>query len=178
MRIPFNYRHFIDDQGDFFKINPKGFERLDRVVDICAKYGIYTILDLHAVPGGQNQDWHADSGIHKSIFWDFKIFQDCMINLWVEIAKHYKDNTWVAGYNPLNEPASPDHSKLVEFYKRVDKEVRKVDPNHIWFLDGNTYSMDFRQFPPADFIPNSVYAIHDYSVFWLSIIGRLPLPRY
>lgn len=165
LRIPFNYRHFIDDQGDFFKINPKGFERLDRVVDICAKYGIYTILDLHAVPGGQNQDWHADSAIHKSIFWDFKIFQDCMINLWVEIAKHYKDNTWVAGYNPLNEPASPDHSKLVEFYKRVDKEVRKVDPNHIWFLDGNTYSMDFRQFPPADFIPNSVYAIHDYSVF-------------
>ncbi|KAK6461970.1 endo-1,4-beta-glucanase [Scheffersomyces coipomensis] len=166
LRIPFNYRHFVDDEGDFFKILPKGFERLDRVIDICSKYGIYTILDLHATPGGQNQDWHADSGIHKSIFWDFKVFQDCIINLWVELAKHYKDNTWVAGYNPLNEPAVPDHSKLVNFYRRLDEQVRAVDSNHIFFLDGNTYSMDFRQFPaPADFIPNSVYSIHDYSTY-------------
>ncbi|KAK6457490.1 endo-1,4-beta-glucanase [Scheffersomyces xylosifermentans] len=175
LRIPFNYRHFIDDEDDLFKIIPKGFERLDRVVDICSKHGIYTILDLHATPGGQNQDWHADSGIHKSIFWDFKVFQDAMVNLWVELAKHYKDNTWVAGYNPLNEPASPDHSKLVNFYKRLDKEVRKVDPNHIFFLDGNTYSMDFTQFPPpSEFIKNAVYSIHDYSTFGFpNIAGTL-----
>jgi hypothetical protein len=33
-------------------INPRvlkndGFKHLDRVIDICAKHGIYTILDLH-----------------------------------------------------------------------------------------------------------------------------------
>ena len=161
LRIPFNYRHFIDDEDDMFKINPNGFKLLDRLVDTCSKHGIYTILDLHAVPGGQNQDWHSDSGIHKSLFWDFKVFQDSMVNLWIELAKYYKDNRWVAGYNPLNEPAVADHSKLVNFYQRVEKEIRKVDPHHILFLDGNTYAMDFRQFPSP--LPNCVYSIHDYA---------------
>lgn len=163
LRIPFNYRHFIDDEGDLFKINPNGFKLLDKQVETCAKHGIYTILDLHAVPGGQNQDWHSDSGIHKALFWDFKVFQDSIVNLWVEIAKYYKDNTWVAGYNPLNEPAVSEHSKLVSFYARAEREIREADPNHILFLDGNTYAMDFRQFPEP--LPNSVYSIHDYSIY-------------
>lgn len=165
LRIPFNYRHFLDDEGDMFKINPKGFERLDKIINICAKYNIYTILDLHAVPGGQNQDWHSDSGIHKALFWDFKIFQDVIDNLWKHIGQYYKDNEWVAGYNPLNEPASADHSKLVNYYYRLDKTIRSVDANHILFLDGNTYAMDFRQFPLGKFIDNAVYAIHDYTVY-------------
>lgn len=164
LRIPFNHRHFLDDEGDMFAINKKGFARLDALVDTCAKHGIYTILDLHTAPGGQNQDWHCDSGIHKALFWEFKVFQDAIVNLWVELARYYKDNTWVAGYNPLNEPAVSDHSKLISFYKRIDKAVRDVDPNHILFLDGNTYAMDFRQFPKEP-IANAVYAIHDYTLF-------------
>ena len=164
LRIPFNYRHFLDDEGDLFQINPKGFERLDKIVDTCSKHGIYTILDLHAVPGGQNQDWHSDSKIHISMFWEFKIFQDVIINLWAKIADYYKDNTWVAGYNPLNEPAVSDHSKLVSFYQKIDKTVRSIDPNHILFLDANTYAMDLRQFPKTPFA-NSVYAIHDYTIY-------------
>ncbi|KAH3672869.1 hypothetical protein WICMUC_004091 [Wickerhamomyces mucosus] len=163
LRIPFNYRHFIDDEDDPFKINVKGFAKLDAIINSCSKYQIYTILDLHAAPGGQNQDWHSDSSVHKSIFWNFKIFQDIIVNLWVEIAKYYKDNQYVIGYNPLNEPAVKDHSKLVKYYERLSDEIRKVDPNHILFLDGNTYAMDFRAFD--NILPNSVYSIHDYSKF-------------
>lgn len=164
LRIPFNYRHFIDDEGDMFKLKKEGFDLLDRVVDTCAAQGIYTILDLHTTPGGQNQDWHSDSGIHKSLFWEFKVFQDAILNLWKHLALHYRDNEWVAGYNPLNEPAVSDHSKLVTFYDRVEKIIREVDENHILFLDGNTYAMDFRQFPDTVWT-NTVYSIHDYSIY-------------
>ncbi|UKZ79189.1 hypothetical protein TrVFT333_006939 [Trichoderma virens FT-333] len=161
LRIPFNYRHFLDD-SDLTKIKPEGFALIDRIVESCANHGIYTILDLHAVPGGQNQDWHSDSAIHKAQFWDFTYFQDRMIDLWQAIASHYKNNTWVAGYNPLNEPADPSHVRLIQFYDRVDKAIREVDPNHILFLDGNTYAADFRQFPKTPYA-NTVYSIHDYS---------------
>ena len=41
-----------------------GFKHLDRVIEICAQHGIYTILDLHTAPGGQNPDWHSDNGGH------------------------------------------------------------------------------------------------------------------
>lgn len=67
----------------------------------------------------------------------------------------------VAGYNPMNEPADPKHTGLQVFYSRVERAIREVDPDHILFLDGNTYSMDFTAF--KEVLPNCVYAIHDYA---------------
>jgi aryl-phospho-beta-D-glucosidase BglC (GH1 family) len=162
IRIPFNYRHFEDD------LNPgvykaSGFEMLDRVVRHCTNNNLYVIFDLHAVPGGQNQDWHSDAGLNRALFWEFKEFQDRAINLWIEIASRYSRNPFVAGYNPLNEPADPDHVNLIAFYARVEKAIRSVDSEHILFIDGNTYAMDFSQFPDTP-LPNTIYACHDYSV--------------
>ncbi|KAK0707133.1 glycoside hydrolase superfamily [Lasiosphaeria miniovina] len=160
VRIPINYRYFMDDLNPSV-IKPEGFKLVDRIVDACAAEGLYTILDMHTFPGGQNQGWHCDTGIHKALFWEFKDLQDRMVNLWVEIAKHYRGNTWVAGYNPMNEPGDPDHVNLQAFYRRVEKAIREVDAHHMLFLDGNTYAMDFSAF--KEVLPNCVYAIHDYA---------------
>lgn len=162
IRVPFNYRHFEDD------LNPgvykqEGFDLLDRIVKLCSEQNLYVILDLHAVPGGQNQDWHSDSGLNRALFWEFKEFQDRMINLWVTIAKRYAGNPFIAGYNPLNEPADPEHVNLINFYTRVETAIRAVDLEHILFVDGNTYAMDFGHFPDKP-LPNTVYACHDYSM--------------
>jgi len=102
IRIPFNYRHFEDDLNPGV-IKPEGFRILDRIIECCAAENLYVVLDLHAVPGGQNQDWHSDSGVHKALFWQFMDFQNRMINLWKEIASHYKRNVHVRQIlpNPL-----------------------------------------------------------------------------
>ena len=55
-------------------LKESGFKHLDRVIDLCGKYGIYTILDLHAAPGGQNTDWHSDHGGHIANCWFFLSF--------------------------------------------------------------------------------------------------------
>ncbi|KAF9878857.1 glucan -beta-glucosidase [Colletotrichum karsti] len=170
LRVPFNYRHFIDDANPSV-IKKSGFELLDRIVNYCAKYNIYVILDLHAVPGGQNQDWHSDSGISRALFWEFKDFQDRAIQLWEALAAHYKGNKVIAGYNPLNEPADPKHTRLISWYERAEKAIRAIDPDHILFLDGNTYAMDFSAFSPEKTLPNSVYSCHDYSLY------GFPLPE-
>jgi hypothetical protein len=31
---------------------------------------------MHALPGGQNPDWHSDSGSNYAAFWDHKDYQD------------------------------------------------------------------------------------------------------
>ena len=159
VRLPFNYRHFEDD------MNPRvlkagGFKHLDRVVELCAKEGIYSILDMHTVPGGQSGGWHADNPAVHASFWDHKDFQDRTVWLWEEIAMRFKDNPWVAGYNPINEPADPEHHRLPQFYSRLDKAIRAIDPRHILWLDGNTFATEWREFIE---IPNAVYSIHDYS---------------
>src|ERR1700721_336123 len=133
LRLPFNYSHFLGDQKRLypFKINQDGFKHLDRVVEIRASHRIYTIFDLHAVPGGQNTDWHSDSPGHHSAFWDLLDYQNWVVELWKEIALHYRDQPWVAGYNPLNEPTEKTETKLLEFYDRVVKAIREVDPEHL-----------------------------------------------
>ena len=117
---------------------------------------------MHSVPGCQNGDWHSDNPTNHAFFWDHKDFQDRTVWLWEEIAKRYCNNPWIAGYNPINEPADPEHFRLPAFYERLEKAIRLVDPNHILFLDGNTYAMEWRHFDRK--LPNCVYAIHDYSV--------------
>jgi len=162
LRLPFNYRHFEDDLNPGVFIE-QGFKQLDRVVQICADHGIYTILDLHAAPGGQNIDWHSDMGIHRALFWEHEEFMARTVSLWKELARRYKGNYWVAGYNPLNEPTDEEHVRVTAFYERVEKAIREVDPGHILFFDGNTFAADFSHF--GDPLPNCVYACHDYSNF-------------
>ncbi|RXG50447.1 hypothetical protein VDGE_04824 [Verticillium dahliae] len=149
----------------------EGFVLLDRIVDICARHNIYVILGLHAVPGGQNQDWHCDSGLSCALFWEFRDFQDRAIQLWEALAKHYAGNPVIAGYNPLNEPADPQHTRLQAWFERAEKAIRAIDPEHILFVDGNTYAMDFRAFNPKKPPPNTVYSCHDHSMM------GFPLPE-
>ncbi|KAK1051050.1 endo-1,4-beta-glucanase [Friedmanniomyces endolithicus] len=160
IRIPMNHRYFMDDMNPSV-IKPEGFKLVDRIVDLCSAEGIYTILDMHSFPGGQNGGWHSDSGLHRAMFWEFKDLQDRATHMWVEVAKYYAGNTWVAGYNPMNEPADPQHHNLQNWYREVEKAIREVDPDHILFLDGNTYSMDFTGF--KEVLPNCVVSIHDYA---------------
>jgi aryl-phospho-beta-D-glucosidase BglC (GH1 family) len=159
LRIPVNYQHFEDDMEPFV-IKESGFKHLDRVIDLCAQYNLYSVIDLHALPGFQNQDWHCDNPTHKAFFWEHRHFQDRVVHLWEEIARHYKDNPWVAGYNLINEPADPSNEMLIPVYQRLLDAIRAIDPDHILFLEGNRYSQDFQMF--GEPWPNVVYCIHNY----------------
>lgn len=85
LRLPFNYRHFEDDMNPRV-LKESGFKHLDRVIGLCADRKIYTILDMHTAPGGQNGDWHDDSCTSRATFWEHKDFQDRTVWLWEQIA--------------------------------------------------------------------------------------------
>ncbi len=161
VRIPINYRLFEDDMNPGV-IKEEAFKYLDRVIDLCAKHKIYTIIDLHALPGCQNQHWHSDNPGHKALFWIYKEFQDRVIYLWEVIAKHYKNQPWVAGYDLINEPGDPSSEKLFPYYKRLYNAIKNVDQNHILFLEGDNYAKDFSNF--SEVWDNVVYTNHDYAL--------------
>jgi endoglucanase len=160
VRIPINYHLFEDDMNPGV-IKENAFEYLDNVIELCAKYQIYTIIDLHALPGSQNQHWHSDNATHVASFWIHKDFQDRALHLWEVIAARYKNQPWVAGYDLINEPADPTGKKVFPYFKRLYDAIRKVDPSHIMFLEGNTYATDFDMF--TEVWDNVVYTNHDYA---------------
>lgn len=164
VRIPVNYRHFEDDARPFV-LKEEGFAQLDRVVTLLARHGIYSIIDLHALPGRQNQHWHSDNPTHIAEFWNHPHFQDRVVHLWEALADRFKDRPEVAGYNPINEPSDPTGEILPVFYDRLEAAIRKVDPRHVLFLDGNKYSTDFSFLDRRpDPLPNTVYTAHDYAL--------------
>lgn len=174
VRIPLNYRHFESDAVPFEYLE-KGFERLDQSIDWCAMHELYVILDLHAVQGYQNSDWHSDNATSHSLFWQHPHFQDRFVALWEEFAQRYRNHPAVAGYNVMNEPvtgqandpgpfripASSNWDLINAIYRRVVTAIRKIDPSHIIFLEGDQYSTRFEGLD-APFAENLVYCFHIY----------------
>jgi hypothetical protein len=159
LRLPVNYRHFEDDMAPF-ELKEEGFQVLDRAITRAAGRNIYSIIDLHAAPGFQNQHWHCDNPTHRSFFWDHRHFQDRVVHLWEAMARRYADNPWVAGYNPINEPNDLGGEVIGPFYERLHEAIRAIDPDRILFLEGNHYSRDFSMFD--EIWPNTVYTAHHY----------------
>ena len=171
VRIPINYHLFEDDMNPGV-IKEGAFAYLDKVIEICAKHKIYTIIDLHALPGSQNQHWHSDNTTGKALFWKHKDFQDRALHLWQVIAERYKNQSWVAGYDLINEPAEPTGEKLFPYYKRLRDAVRKIDSKHILFLEGDRYAVDFSKF--TEVWDNVVYTNHDYATPGFNSAGDYP----
>ncbi|OMF30097.1 hypothetical protein BK133_17180 [Paenibacillus sp. FSL H8-0548] len=161
LRIPFNYKYFIDDQNPN-QYKYEGFVYLDHIISLCEKYEIYGILDLHSVPGGQNPDWHCDTNSGLPLFWEYGALRDTVIGLWGYIAQYYKDQPWVAAYDIVNEPSMVTNAAVFnEFYQKVIAEIRKYDEQHIIFIEGNTFTTDFSMIDPID-DPQVAYEFHFY----------------
>jgi aryl-phospho-beta-D-glucosidase BglC (GH1 family) len=173
VRLPFNYRHFESDRapGEFLD---SGFARLSQAVEWCRRHGLYAILDLHAVAGWQNPDWHSDNGNRQALFWQSRQHQDRFVALWEELARRFAGNAAVAGYNVMNEPVTgvprgrfvndyrSDWAPLNAIYRRVVGAIRAIDPDHIIFLEGDLYSTRFSGLD-APFADNLVYSSHNYN---------------
>lgn len=169
VRIGVNYRHIEHDDAPR-QIIEEGFRHLDRVIEQCGDHGVYSIIDLHSLPGYQNHHWHCDNPTHVASFWEHRDFQDRAVVIWEAIARRYKGNPWVAGYNLMNEPADESRKVVGPFYKRLVAAVRAIDPDHMLFIDGNSYATEFDIFDEP--WENTIYTMHDYVP---AALGRLPL---
>lgn len=161
LRIPLGYHWFLDDlHPDTFV--EKGFQQLERVVELCRRNGLRVILDLHSAPGGQNNDWHSDNRTGQSLFWQYDCFQEQTCRLWREIARRYANDPWVIGYDVLNEPTyGLDREAINGFYARVTAAIREVDPYHILFLEGEDFGRSFELLDaPRD--EQTTFAVHFY----------------
>jgi aryl-phospho-beta-D-glucosidase BglC (GH1 family) len=173
VRLPLNYRHFEDDAKPF-AYKESGFKRLDAMLGLCERYGLYAILDLHSVQGCQNSDWHCDNDSRHALLWVHSHFQDRYIALWEEFARRYAGRIVIAGYDVMNEPLCNASSGRFPFkytrnweringlFRRVVESIRKIDRDHIIFLEGDYFASFFEGFEPP-FAENLAYSSHNYT---------------
>ena len=111
-------------------------------------------------PGAQNKDWHADSD-GTVLFWNNKSYQERVCALWEFLADRYKDEETIAGYDLLNESVTDNAKLLNRFYKTLIKRIRKIDHNHVLFVEANNWATDIDCLEEFD-DDNHALSIHSY----------------
>ncbi len=134
---------------------------LDKVLKACSKYGILAVIDLHSPPGGRrpNRDLVM---LHE------RPYLEKFIKVWERIARRYKGNTAVWGYDLVNEPVltgpqpdgMPDYLSAQVLSARA---IRAIDPDRpiIFEVDHWDGAEGFKYLEPVD-VPNVVYQVHMY----------------
>ena len=177
LRLPFWYLNIVDMEG---KLRENWYERFDWFIENAKKRGMYVILDFHGAPGSQNGSDHSgvDGGANKMLASEFffganvKDNQQLYYEIWRQIAKRYKEEPAVAGYDLLNEPYCtyrydtpyPDealHGVLWDVYDKTYDSIREIDDNHIIIMEATWDPLDLPN--PDDYgWTNVMYEYHNY----------------
>jgi endoglucanase len=135
IRLPFNYRLLEDDERPF-ELKRDAFKWLDRAIEMAEDAGLYVILDMHGVPGGQSVD-HPTGRAGQNKLWDDPIYAKRTAWLWKQVAGRYRDRASVAGYDMINEPYTDFKAdirpRLREISEEIYDSIREVDNWHIVF---------------------------------------------
>ncbi|HWM70426.1 MAG TPA: cellulase family glycosylhydrolase [Steroidobacteraceae bacterium] len=158
--------------GQFYLLNdqsPGGwradaFDTLDWLVSACAARGIYVIIDMHGVVGGQStSDDTGRSGQNQ--YWTNNNFQGDTAYMWWQIANHFKGNPTVAGYDLINEPiGTPGSDTLLNLYNELYQSIRSVDPTHMIIIEGTWGNWNWSMLPNPNVFgwTNVAYQMHEY----------------
>ena len=176
--------------------NDAYLEEVEERVRWAEKRGIYVLLDMHqdlysekysgdgapfwacfddGIPFTQRFPWnlnYAEPAVIAAFdnFWTNKGLQEHFIKTWAFVAKRFKGNKTVLGYDLYNEPfpgsipvVEFDKTYLKEFYLKLINAIRAVDPDHIIFIEPNSFtSGGFSSSLRINGIKNIGYAVHYY----------------
>ena len=150
VRLVLNANALLDEEPGI-RWNETSFAHLTKIMDWCEKYKIYAILDMHAPVGGNNGA--TGDGLFcevPNVFVDAES-RERTILLWEELARRYSDRWILAGYDLINEPvSSPVQDEYIpmlkQYYLDCIARMRKIDKEHIFFLEGSKYARDNRIF--------------------------------
>lgn len=164
IRLPLHYAKLTpkDQPGVYLE---DGFATIDKVLSWCEENKIYLILDLHAAHGSQNGANISDCTDGQARLWTDPANQDRTVELWKKLAERYSNKEWIGGYDLINETVynfPQGNITLWNFMSRITTEIRKVDPNHIIFIEGNWWGTDFGGLPSSLWDKNLVLSFHKY----------------
>ncbi len=115
VRLPVDYNIFENDDGSY---KESGFARIDRALEICRKYGLNTVIDLHKTAGYSFDNY----GESESGFFESPQLQERFYRLWEEIAKRYGKYSKNTAFELLNEVTDKSY---IDNWNRISNECIK-----------------------------------------------------
>jgi hypothetical protein len=167
LRVPIGWNTFLNLDGTW-KSSP--WTKIDWIVSQASARGMYVLLDLHTVPGG-DCPWGSCGrvGPNPAGFWGNSTYQSWVEGIWKAIATRYVGNPGVAGYDLINEPLidygedSADVTQKSDVYNTLYNDVRAIDADHVIFL-GAFFDYNAIAAPSTYGWTNVVYQLHPYDM--------------
>ncbi len=120
VRIPVDYNIFENEDGTY---NEDGFSRVEKAFELCRKYGLNTVLDLHKTAGFSFDSY----GESESGFFESEELQERFYRLWEEFAKRYGKLNDTVAFELLNEVTDKD---FIDEWNRIANECIKRIRNY------------------------------------------------
>lgn len=186
VRIPFWYRNFQSDDNGTWITDENGeidLSRLEWAVNMCRKYGIYAILDLHAANGGQGYADH--SGLTNNYhFFDRnekgEWYREQAAELWAVVAERFAGDPAVAMFDLLNEPMcnvpmiNRIYSYIWEFFDMAYDKIREKDPERLITMIA-TWDLTKLPKPSTYGWTGVIYQFHQYNETESDYLVRISL---
>ncbi|MBR0537316.1 MAG: cellulase family glycosylhydrolase [Clostridia bacterium] len=185
IRLPIWYRNFqSDDNGTWYRDESGSidFSELDNVIAMCRKYGLYLIIDLHGLPGYQNDYDHCGRSKSMSLFDDTPEgarYREVTLDFWTTLAAHCAGDPVIAMYDLMNEPLGTNITRegnlqqsFWDFSDELYNAVRAVDPDHIITMEA-IWDPSAIASPDVYGWENIVYQEHLYDVTNPSFLHKM-----
>lgn len=156
VRIPVDYNVVQNPDGT---MKQEGLDRLNRAFDLCEKYGLRAVLDLH-----KTQGFSFDDGEHEAGFFDSEKYQERFYQLWETFARQWGGRYDRVVFELLNEVTEP---RYLDTWNRVSREcirrIRAFAP-HTVILVGSYHHNGARevQYLDAPYDDKVLYNFHCY----------------
>ncbi|KAJ7886014.1 glycoside hydrolase superfamily [Mycena leptocephala] len=140
VRIPIGYYHLcgVDvsvlsgtDFENFAHVFSGVWVRLIQAIETAQRFGLGVLLDLHAVPGKQNNDAHAGTSNPAAFFRDrrHRLHTIHVLRTFVtHLNAHNPPLVNLVGIELLNEPHPSVDAELKNWYSTAIKDLAALDP--------------------------------------------------
>jgi endoglycosylceramidase len=189
-------------------------------VSLLAKYGIYTLLDMHQDVYNQNfrgegaPDWavctnnvpivpkggrwssnYSNPTLQTAVghFWSNDVVGNLQGNydlVWKTVAQKFKNNPWVVGYDPYNEPFSTETQTASGSTYTGQLECFYVGTAHTAFLANGAGALNCPPGDPSNGVVPTIQSVDSHhltfvepDIYWVtggnipSQLGPLPFKR-
>lgn len=166
VRIPFDYNILENDDGTY---KEEGFALIDNALELCKKYSLHTVLDLHKT-AGFSFDYYGES---ESGFFENEKLQERFYALWEQMAKRYGHLHDRVVFELLNEVTDKD---FIDAWNRISYEcirrIRQHAPDII-ILVGSYWNNSAKSLPDlaAPYDDKVVYNFHCYDPLFFTHQG-------
>jgi endoglucanase len=140
---------------------PGGLEMLHRAVNEAAAAGLYVVLDMHGVPGGQSNEAHNGLGKSNRLWFEPDNI-DKFVAAWTKLAQEFK-RPEVAMFDLMNEPmGAPNTAMLNIVYDRVIRGIRSVNKDTVVIVEDGYKGFETTPHPNVPGWTNVCFSLHFY----------------